>query len=85
MKPATVEIAPGPVPVALTTGELQQGPLHCPPFAVTFRQLSTDGNTFILTVSSWGTLLNRFTPYDFTFPGVALANPVSFSFRTRLN
>ncbi len=44
-KPATVEIAPGTVPAALTTGELQQGAgrLHRPPFAVTFRQLSTGG------------------------------------------
>ncbi|MFQ3612335.1 MAG: ExeM/NucH family extracellular endonuclease [Cyanobacteriota bacterium] len=56
-------------------------------------RVAIDGNTFILTVSGRGTPLNRLTLYDFTFPaggvtslsGVPLANPVSFSFRTRLD
>ncbi len=56
-------------------------------------RVAIEGNTFILTVSGRQTLLNRLTLYDFTFPsggvtslsGVPLANPVSFSFRTRLD
>ncbi len=61
-KPATVEIAPGTTPAALTTGELDQGPnrLHRPPFAVTFRQLS-NGAVFTVVnnhLKSKGSLLS---------------------------
>lgn len=56
-------------------------------------RVTLDGNRFILTVSGRGTLLNRLTLYDFTFPaggvtslgGSPLANPVNFSFRTRFD